>query len=108
MTQDFTPERDASLGLVFRLNYLWAQADQAALDGKYDSWNNVLDRIYCNLLYDVPMNIERAKNGEVKKVELPPADTQVYSALSRQIQLAKINFMGAKNPMKKSMARSIW
>jgi len=36
--QDYTPERDASLGLVFRLNNLWAQTDYYALKGDYDKW----------------------------------------------------------------------
>ena len=55
---DYTPERDASLGLVFRLNNLWAQADYMALSGTYKKWNNVLDRIYCNLLYKENLEIE--------------------------------------------------
>lgn len=104
--QDFTPERDASLGLVFRLNNLWAQTDYFALKGDYDKWNNVLDRIYCNLLYRDEMEIEEV-NNVITKAELSLKDTKVYSFLSRQIQIAKNGYVKSK-PMYKSLTRSKW
>jgi len=105
--QDYTPERDASLGLVFRLNNLWAQTDYYALKGDYDKWNNVLDRIYCNLLYRNDMEIEETSSKKIIKVELADKDTEVYAFLSKQIQVAKNNWARSK-PISKSSTRSIW
>jgi hypothetical protein len=106
MVQDYTPERDASLGLVFRLNNLWAQADYYALEGNYDKWNSVLDRIYCNLLYREDMEIKTSKDGELT-VDLPKKDTKIYVILSKAIQKEKY-FWFKVNKSKKSYYRSRW
>ena len=106
MAQDFTPERDASLGLVFRLNFLWAQTDYAALEGNYDKWNNILDRIYCNLLYKEEIEVEE-KDGSITKIKLSTKDVRVYSFLSKNIHIAKRNFMKA-NKKNKGITRSRW
>jgi len=103
---DYTPERDASLGLVFRLNNLWAQADYMALSGTYKKWNNVLDRIYCNLLYKENLEIEE-DNGKIIGITLNKKDTKIYSFLSKQIQIAEYNFRRVPRA-KKNRARSIW
>ena len=107
MLRDYTPDRDASLGLVFRLNNLWAQTDFFALKGDYDKWNNVLDRIYCNLLYRNDMEIEESKSGEILKIELSTKDKKIYNILSKGIQIAKNKYM--RGPLKnKSLHRSVW
>jgi len=106
MSQDFTPERDASLGLVFRLNYLWAQADFMALAGKYDEWNNVLDCIYRNLSYREEIIVEE-EDGSITKVKLSKKDIRIYSFLSKNIQVAKRNWRMAMSS-KKRMMRSRW
>jgi len=104
---DYIPDRDASLGLVFRLNNLWAQTDYAMLDGKYDKWNNILDRIYCNLLYREPMEVKEDEKKQIIKVELSTKDTKIYSFLSKNIQLAKNDYILARQKYK-SRFRSIW
>ena len=106
MAQDFTPERDASLGLVFRLNFLWAQTDYASLEGNYDKWNNILDRIYCNLLYKEEIEVEE-EGGKIIKVKLSTKDVRVYAFLSKNIHIAKRNFMKA-NKKNKGITRSRW
>ena len=104
--QDITPERDASLGLVFRLNNLWSQADYYALKAEYDKWDNVLDCIYRNLLYRNELEVKKL-NNKLLSVELSTKDTEIYSFLSRQIHLAKNAFV--KSPQKlKSIVRSKW
>jgi len=107
MIQDFTPERDASLGLVFRLNFLWAQTDYAALAGDYDKWNNLLDCLYRNLLYREEIKIKE-ENSKIIQVELSNKDTKIYSFVSKQIHIAKRNFNIAKTRKEKSLARSRW
>ncbi len=106
MQQDFTPERDASLGLVFRLNFLWSQTDYAALEGNYDKWNNILDRIYCNLLYKEEIEVEE-EGGNIIKVKLSTKDVEVYAFLSRNIHSIKRKFMKALKK-DKSLMRSRW
>lgn len=54
-----SPDKDAGWGLIYRLNNLWAQVDPKATGGEYEGWNFVLDRIYCNLLYEDNMIITR-------------------------------------------------
>ena len=106
MQQDFTPERDASLGLVFRLNFLWSQTDYAALEGNYDKWNNILDRIYCNLLYREEIEVEE-EGGKIIKVKLSTKDVEVYAFLSRIIHSTKRKFMKATK-REKGITRSKW
>ncbi len=106
MEHDFVPERDASLGLVFRLNFLWAQTDYAALSGNYDKWNNLLDRIYCNLLYREEIEIEE-EDGSITKVELSKKDVRVYSFLSKNIHISRIKYKRASKN-KAGIYRSRW
>ncbi len=55
MVNESIPDRDASLGLIFRLNNLWASVDMVSVDGNYLKWNNLLDAIYRNLLHNEEM-----------------------------------------------------
>jgi len=59
-----SPDKDAGWGLIYRLNNLWAQVDPKATGGDYEGWNFVLDRIYCNLLYDKEMIIKKVYKCE--------------------------------------------
>lgn len=109
MAQDFIPDRDASLGLVFRLNILWSKTDYAALGGRYDEWNNILDRIYCNLLYEEDMITDEDKEtGRITKVTLPIKDTKIYKALSLDIAKAKYNNKHAQSRAEKGKTKSRW
>ncbi len=83
--QDITPKHDSTLGLIFRLNGLWAEVDIPAKKGDYDGWNNVLDRIYVNLLYRNDMEVEKNDKGEIIKVELSKDDDKVHKYLSAKI-----------------------
>ncbi len=109
MVDDFIPDRDASLGLVFRLNILWSKTDYAALGGRYDEWNNILDRIYCNLLYreEIVTSIDE-KTGDIIKVELSKKDTKIYKYLSLQVAKAKKEYKQANTKIEKIKARSRW
>lgn len=59
-----SPDKDAGWGLIYRMNNLWGQVDPKATSGDYDGWNFVLDRIYCNLLYEKDMVIKRVYKCE--------------------------------------------
>ncbi len=109
MSDDFIPDRDASLGLVFRLNILWSKTDYAALGGRYEEWNNVLDRIYCNLLYRNEMDtVFDDETGKILEVKLLKKDTKIYRHLSIQVANARKDYNKARNKLDKGKARSKW
>jgi hypothetical protein len=110
---DIVPSQDASLGLIYRLNILWAKTDYAVLEANYDKWDILLDRIYANLLYREEMEVVEEINPstgqrEIKSVELSTKDKRVYVFLSKQIYKYKRLFNIAKNPNDKSTFRSNW
>ncbi len=110
MAEDFVPERDASLGLVYRLNILWSKADYAALGGRYEEWNNVLDAIFRNLLYREKMvtEIDDKNGGVITDVNFSQKDTKIYRPLSLKIAKAKKDYHFARPKKDKARARSIW
>ena len=91
-----SPDKDAGWGLIYRLNSLWSQVDPKATSGDYDGWNFVLDRIYCNLLYEDNMlvtKIYKCENGHefsslTKRKECPKCLKEKKMGI--QIKLIKI------------------
>lgn len=109
MAYDFAPSTDASLGLVYRLNILWSKADFAALGGRYEEWNNVLDAIYRNLLYREDIITEVNEDTKViTSVKLSTKDTKIYKYLSLKIAEAKKDYNFARSKRDKARARGIW
>ena len=49
---------------VFRLDFLWKEANKYATAGLYGKWNDVLDRVWCELAGDVK---NKKKKGEEDK-----------------------------------------
>ena len=37
-SQEYQPEQNAGLGLIYRLNALWEKSDRKALTGDFDGW----------------------------------------------------------------------
>ena len=107
MAQEITPDRDSSLGLIYRLNNLWSQTDFYAMHGKYDEWNNVLDALYRNLLYRESIIVDY-EGEKVKDIRLSVKDTKVYRFLSLDIAKARTNCYRNRNPRLNRMMRSIW
>jgi len=91
-----SPDKDAGWGLIYRLNNLWGQVDPKATSGNFEGWNFVLDRIYCNLLYEDNMVVHRiyeCDNGHRfsslnKKTECPICRKQ--TKLRVEIKLVEI------------------
>jgi hypothetical protein len=108
------PGIDASLGLIYRLNILWFEADKEAQRGDYDAWNVVLDRIYCNLLYKNEVTSIKDSNGKILNMKLASEDDAEYIYLTSQIFKAKKLFFAKPNPnlprdpRDKIIARSRW
>ena len=92
--QTYQPTIDAGIGLIYRLNYLWNQADQAALTGDLEKWNFILDTIYRNLLYRNKMEIEfivdaKGKPQQIKTVGLMKEDLLIFDHYKKIIRNVK-------------------
>jgi len=113
-SSDITPERDATLGLIFRLNALWAEVDIHAKNGEYDSWNNTLDAIYRNLLYREDLVIIKNKETEeIIEIKLSSDDEKEYKYLCGKISYFKYLYLRVrgiteKGIPKKKIVRSKW
>ncbi len=107
--ENITPERDASLGLVYRLNNLWADVDGFSRTGRYDEWNNTLDAVYRNLLYRNDIEEERdEKTGRIIKARLPKKDVERFRYFSIEIYKAKKNYRLARTRLERNKNRSRW
>ncbi len=100
---EITPKYDSTLGLIFRLNALWAEVDIPAKSGEYDAWNNVLDRIYCNLLYRDDLKIKEDDEGNIIEVKLSDKDEKIYKYLSANIAKWKRLHLKVRGKTKKGL-----
>jgi len=109
---EITPKYDSTLGLIFRLNNLWAKVDIPAEDGDYNAWNNILDRIYNNLAYREKTNVLKDDNGKIISIEIEDSNNEEYKFLSRKINTCKQLYFKTKGTTKgvsnKKIARSRW
>uniref|UniRef100_A0A7C5YUP7 Uncharacterized protein n=1 Tax=candidate division CPR3 bacterium TaxID=2268181 RepID=A0A7C5YUP7_UNCC3 len=83
---------DAGLGLIFRLNTLWRSADLAALRGELEEYNDILNRIFVNLLYKTPMDIEFENNlekKEIKSVDWNDDDAKIFNKFKEMVREVK-------------------
>lgn len=52
---------------VFRLDFLWKEANRYATAGFYSKWNDILDRVWCELAGDVKIKKKAdVKEGDAK------------------------------------------
>lgn len=109
---EITPKYDSTLGLIFRLNNLWAKVDIPAEGGDYEGWNNVLDRLYNNLAYRGATKVVKNGEGEIISMTIDDFDDEEYSFLSKQVNLCRQRCLKAKGLTKgisnKRIARSRW
>ena len=95
-TTKYAPTSDAGLGLVYRLNRLWATADYKSLAGDFDGWNFVLDRIYCNLSYREKLELQEQKEtGKIINFKMQDQNVEIYNIFKNRIRKAKIDFYNA-------------
>jgi hypothetical protein len=82
---------DAGLGLVYRLNTLWRSADVAAVKGDLDEYNDILNRIFVNLLYKTPMEVEYADKERtiVKTVDWSQEDSMIFNKFKEMLKGVK-------------------
>ena len=111
--QEVIQKHDATLGLIFRLNALWAEVDIPAKTGDYEQWDNALDRIYANLLYREDLVVEKDKEVKIKEINLSENDEKEYKFLSAEINKYKrlsrtIKGKTTRGVPKKRIARSKW
>lgn len=97
MEATYSPSIDASLGLIYRLNLLWPKADNAAQDGRYDDWNNVLDRIYSSLDYDPSkIVVVKTEDGKINDIKIDDDDAVIYKFLSAKVFSARTELFKCK------------
>jgi hypothetical protein len=109
------PTLDAGLGLVIRLNILLNQADMRAREGDYESYNFVLDRVYCNLMYRNPIEIsygnidptkplteETKAEATIEDVRLSSEDCKVFEYFNTKIREKKREIMTDMRAKKRS------
>jgi len=104
---EITPKNDSSLGLIFRLNALWAKVDIHAEAGDYASWNNTLDSLYRNLLYREKMDVDLDENKQIINIELNDKDKREYRFLCRKISEAKIEHLKTRGVTKKGIPKKM-
>lgn len=92
---NYEPGNDASLGLIYRLNNLWASADQKALSGNKDDWNFVLERIFCNLMYHPTYPSEENEKGEIVSIDLEDEDYRIFEMFKAKIKKIKSDMRDA-------------
>ena len=90
MAKEYSPAVDSSLGLVFRLNGLWAEADRYSIGGLYNGWNNSLNALWRNLMYRNPM--EYSGEGKDIKIDLSEQDKRGWIILDRNVNISKKNY----------------
>lgn len=95
------PEVDASYGLIYRLNFLWAKVDRERLSGHYDTWELTLDTVFSNLLYREEPEVIQTENGEVEVVTIQDESYKIWERLKKDIAIAK------QNKVKALLARDI-
>ena len=108
-SEEITPKNDATLGLIFRLNALWAEADIHAKNGDYNLWNSILDRIYCNLAYREEMVVVKdPKTEKIIGMKLSVKDDQEYKFLTSRISEYKLKCIRATGMYKKGISNKMY
>ncbi len=103
--QDITPKNDATLGLIYRLNALWAENDTHAKAGDYNSWNNTLDAIYRNLLYRNDVVVTKDDDENIIKIGLSSDDEDEYKFLCKKISKFKGLYLKVKGTNKNGISK---
>ncbi len=107
MVIENTPDRDASLGLIFRLNNLWAEVDYVSVNADYKKWNYLLDAIYRNLLHNRKMISIVDKQGK-KKLILCEDDVKAYRHFSMRVTNAKKEYNHSRTRLERNKKKSLW
>lgn len=105
---NYDPDRtlDTGWGLIMRLNYLWSRADQVSIAGDLESLNFVLDRIFCNLLYREPLEVNKDSEGNIIDVQLSEKDKQIWQQLNKRVNDARQSLRIAKQVKEYQKARA--
>lgn len=83
------PSVDSSLGLVLRLNNLWAMADAKHLAGELLEWNSYLNVIYDNLSYDADVKVVKDNNGNIVNLKFVADHEAIFLMYARRLDEAR-------------------
>lgn len=97
MTKNINPQQDTGWGVIYRLNGLFSEVEDYAPSGNYDGWNFKLDRIWSNLVYRNPMEVEKDKEtGKITDIKFDEDDIDEKEFLDSKILEAKSEMTKAR------------
>ena len=91
---------DTGWGLIYRLNSLLNKAEDCSLNGDFDRWNFILDRLFTNLCYKGGMDIKFDEENpedynKIISIKLPLEEEAVFKKFRQMIRDIKLNIMKA-------------
>lgn len=90
--QDFKSSKyNSGFLVILRINELWKDANRYARNSQYSLWNEVLDRIWLELIGDIPPKDRKAKEEENKKLVLKYASSYISEDRSDNFKGKSIN-----------------
>lgn len=99
---EYEQKIDASLGLIYRVNGLFSAIERSFIAGQLDRVNLLLDRIYCNLLYRIPMDAKIDETtGKVVAIRVVNREKRIHSFFNKKIRLIRKQIAESKNPIEK-------
>lgn len=84
-----TPAQDTGWGLIFRLNDLFGKIENVVPNGDFNTWNILLDRIFCNLSYRQRMVVGKDGEGKIVSVEMDEESKRIFQFLNKEVFEAK-------------------
>ena len=105
--------KSSNLGLIFRLNCLWANVDTSVIKGDYNEWNILLNQIYTNLSYKGKTIFLKDTKGKIRSVFSDTDGEEYkygYKFLSEKVNLVgHLNLKGVtKGISNKKIVRRLW
>ncbi len=104
--KDLTPDKDAGMGLIYRLNNLWVRADYFSEKGQQDKWDIILDIIFSNLNYRNEMvKVVDKKTGKIS-YKLAGNDFFIFKYFKLEIYTINDDISKTRNPKTKEELKS--
>lgn len=90
------PRQDTGWGLIFRLNGILNKIEYANDNGNLGAWNNLMDRVYINIVFKNPEEIIKDEDGKVTDIKFSKDDIEVFSKINERITEIKKNIESYK------------
>lgn len=101
------PSKDTGWGLIFRLNGILGKIEDDIEQGRLDSWNLHMDRIYINIMHKNPEEIIKDNKGKIIDVQFSKEDMEVFDIINKKIRELRKNIAYAISPSKKIINKNL-